>query len=240
MAEFQLLLKDGEVIPYQLQRTTRRTVGLKISTTGLVVHAPKRISQVQLESLIMPKADWIRKKLAALKEREQDTKMNAIQWQNGEPLLLLGHDIALEVKQDARNKALSFEAGVLTVAQTNIDDFAAIQRKVIQWYQKQALPDFARRLEVLSAKLGVPTPTLFLSNAKSRWGSCNSRKEVRLNWRLMLAPPHIINYVICHELAHLKEMNHSPKFWAVVGSIYPDYKQAEKDLKVWSPQLHRL
>ncbi|MBC7786781.1 MAG: M48 family metallopeptidase [Methylophilaceae bacterium] len=236
MAEFQLLLKNGEVIPYQLQRTTRRTVGLKISATGLVIHAPKRISQVQLESLILPKADWIRKKLAA----QLANKVDAIQWKNGEPLLFLGNDIALEVKHDARNKALTFDAGVLTVAQINIDDTTTIQRKVILWYQKQALPDFARRLEVLSAKLGVPKPQLFLSNAKSRWGSCNSLKEVRLNWRLMLAPPHIINYVICHELAHLKEMNHSTKFWAVVGSIYPDYKQAEKDLKVWSPQLHRL
>lgn len=236
MTEFQLALPNGEAIPYQLQRTTRRTVGLKISATGLVIHAPKRISQSQLENLLLPKADWIRKKLAA----QQAHKIEAIQWQNGENLLLLGNDISLEVKQDTRNKALAFEAGVLTVAQTNIDDTATIQRKVVQWYQKQALPDFARRLEILSAKLGVPTPQLYLSNAKSRWGSCNSRKEVRLNWRLMLAPPHIINYVICHELAHLKEMNHSAKFWAVVGSIYPDYKQAEKDLKVWSPQLHRL
>ncbi len=236
MQEFELTLPNGEAIPYQLERTKRRTVSLKISATGLVIHAPKRISQTLLESLLLPKAEWIRKKLAAQKANIID----AIQWQNGEPLLLLGNDISLEIKQDIRNKALTFESGVLTVAHINIHDKATIQRKVVQWYQKQALPDFARRLEILSAKLGVPTPQLFLSNAKSRWGSCNNRKEVRLNWRLMLAPPHIINYVICHELAHLKEMNHSAKFWAVVGSIYPDYKQAEKDLKAWSPQLHRL
>jgi hypothetical protein len=61
-----------------------------------------------------------------------------------------------------------------------------------------------------------------------------------LNWRLLQAPPHIINYVVCHELAHLKEMNHSAKFWAVVASIYPDYKSAEKELKALSPQLHRI
>ncbi|MDP3206923.1 MAG: M48 family metallopeptidase, partial [Methylotenera sp.] len=74
----------------------------------------------------------------------------------------------------------------------------------------------------------------------SRWGSCNSKKEVRLNWRLLQAPPHIINYVVCHELAHLKEMNHSVRFWAVVASIYPDYKMAEKELKAWSPKLHQI
>lgn len=236
MADFKLSLPCGDTIPYQLERTSRRTVGLKISAAGLVIHAPKRISQIQLESLLIPKADWIRKKLAA----QHANKVPVIQWQHGESLSLFGNDIALDIRSDTRNKALSFEAGVLYVAQTNIDDTATIQRKVIQWYQKQALPDFSRRLEILSVKLGVPTPQLFLSNAKSRWGSCNSRKEVRLNWRLMLAPPHIINYVICHELAHLKEMNHSAKFWAVVGSIYPSYKQAEKDLKAWSARLHRL
>ncbi len=236
----RLKLPNGDTIPYQLERTTRRTVSLKISADGLVIHAPKRISQTHLESLLLAKADWIGKKLAAHKEKAQANKIDAIQWQNGEPLLLLGNDISLEIKQDARNKTLTFATGVLTVMQTNINDTTTIQRKVIQWYQKQAMPDFARRLEVLSAKLGVATPQLFLTNAKSRWGSCNNRQQIRLNWRLMLAPPHIINYVICHELAHLKEMNHSAKFWAVVASIYPDYKQAEKDLKIWSPQLHRL
>ena len=109
-----------------------------------------------------------------------------------------------------------------------------------QWYRKQALTDFSRRLEILAAKLGVPTPALFLSNARSRWGSCNSRQEIRLNWRLLQAPPHIINYVVAHELAHLKEMNHSAKFWAMVEKIYPDYKTAEKELKVWSAKLHQI
>ena len=240
MASIKLSLNlnvaNGAAIPYQLARTARRTVGMKISATGLIVHAPQRISQEHIERLMLPKVDWIRKKLAA----QQANKVTTIEWRHGESLLLLGNHIALDVRLDARNKTLSFEAGVLYVAHTNIEDTANIQRKVIQWYQKQALPDFSRRLEILSAKLGVPTPQLFLSNAKSRWGSCNSRKEVRLNWRLMLGPPHIINYVICHELAHLKEMNHSAKFWAVVNSIYPDYKQAEKDLKVWSARLHRL
>jgi predicted metal-dependent hydrolase len=115
-----------------------------------------------------------------------------------------------------------------------------IQRKVVQWYKKQALVDFARRLEIFSAKLGVALPQLLLSNARSRWGSCNSRKEVRLNWRLLQAPPHIINYVVCHELAHLKEMNHSVRFWHVVESIFPDYKTAEKELKALSALLHRI
>ncbi|HSH54875.1 MAG TPA: SprT family zinc-dependent metalloprotease [Methylotenera sp.] len=231
-----LTLPSGDQLHYQLERRQRRTVGLKITATGLVIHAPKRISQTHLESLIVLKADWIRKKLASLSEN----KIPDLQWQDGEQLLLLGNPLTLAIKHDTRSKAVDYEPGVLKLAMPNHNDEAAVSRKVLQWYKKQALVDFARRLEILSAKLGVALPKLFLSNAQSRWGSCNSRKEIRLNWRLLQAPPHIINYVICHELAHLKEMNHSAKFWAVVASIFPDYKSAEKELKALSPQLHRI
>lgn len=231
-----LTLPSGEQLDYQLERRQRRTVGLKITASGLVIHAPKRIAQSYLESLILQKSDWIRKKLAAL----TDNKIPAVQWEDNEQLLLLGNPISLSIRPDARAKAIVYEPGVLLLALPNPNDTSLVSRKVIQWYKKQALTDFSRRLEILSAKLGVPLPKLFLSNAKSRWGSCNSKKEIRLNWRLLQAPPHIINYVICHELAHLKEMNHSAKFWAVVGSIFPDYKTAEKELKAWSPKLHAI
>jgi hypothetical protein len=231
-----LKLPSGDELHYELERRQRRTVGLKITATGLVIHAPKRISQTHLESLIVLKADWIRKKLATLAEN----KIPNLQWQTGEQLLLLGNPITLAIEHDIRSKAIDYEPGVLKLAMPNHHDEAAVSRKVLQWYKKQALTDFARRLELFSAKLGVALPKLFLSNAQSRWGSCNSRKEIRLNWRLLQAPPHIINYVVCHELAHLKEMNHSAKFWAVVASIYPDYKSAEKELKALSPQLHRI
>ncbi len=231
-----LTLPSGDQIHYQLERRQRRTIGLKITSTGLVIHAPKRISQSHLESIIVLKADWIRKKLEAFSAN----KIPALQWQDGEELLLQGNTITLAVKHDARSRAVDYALGTLQLAMPNHKDPAAIARKVMQWYKKQALTDFSRRLEILSAKLGVTTPVLFLSNARSRWGSCNSKKEVRLNWRLFQAPPHIINYVICHELAHLKEMNHSARFWAVVASIYPDYKTAEKELKAWSPKLHQM
>lgn len=232
----ELKLPSGESLHYQLERRQRRTVGLKITADGLVIHAPKRISQLHLESLIVLKADWISKKLSDLKAQQ----LPQFQWQDGAQLLLLGNDLTLSVRPDSRNKAVVHLPGVLQLALASPQDQSLIQRKVLQWYQKQALMDFARRLEIFSAKLGVAMPKLLLSNARSRWGSCNSRKELRLNWRLLQAPPHIINYVVCHELAHLKEMNHSAKFWQVVASLFPDYKAAEKELKALSRQLHRI
>ena len=231
-----LILPSGDAIHYQLERRTRRTVGLKISATGLIIHAPKRISQAHLESILLLKADWILKKL----EARIANQVPALQWQDSEQLFFLGNQITLALTFDNRSRAVEYEFGLLQLAMPNHEDATAVERKVVQWYKKQALTDFARRLEIFSNKLGVSFTSLTLSNAKSRWGSCNSRKEIRLNWRLLQAPPHIINYVVCHELAHLIEMNHSAKFWAVVASIYPDYKLAEKELKAWSPKLHLM
>lgn len=231
-----LTLASGETISYLLERRPRRTVGLKITADGLVVHAPKRIFEFQLNQILQEKAHWI---LNKLKAREAN-QVEKIGWVDGENLLYLGNDIQLNITQGSSNKALVFDQNTLKAIALQPNNHAVVARKVIAWYKKQAAIDFARRLEILAAKLGVPTPPLTLSNAQSRWGSCNSRGEVRLSWRLLQAPPHIINYVICHELAHLKQMNHSPKFYAVVEQLFPHYKAAEKELKMLSPQLHRL
>ncbi len=234
MTHQTLTLQSGETISYLLERRPRHTIGLKITADGLVVHAPKRIFEFQLNQILQEKSNWILNKLHA----REANQVEKIQWVDGEHLLYLGNDIQLRVTQSNSNKALTFDQNTLNMACPN--NHALISRKVVQWYKKQAATDFSRRLEILAAKLGVATPPLTLSNAQSRWGSCNSRGEVRLSWRLLQAPPHIINYVICHELAHLKQMNHSAKFYAVLESLFPNYKAAEKELKALSPHLHRM
>ena len=231
-----LVLPNQQVINYQLERRARRTVGLKITQAGLVVHVPQRLAMRDIETILHSKSAWIIQKLQA----KQENQIPPIQWINGEQLHLLGNEMTLSLAQSVTNKAANLTDNSLMIAQPNIADTTLIARKTIAWYKKAAMTDFSRRLEIFSAKLGVTTPPLTLSNAKSRWGSCNSRGEVRLNWRLIQAPPSIINYVICHELAHLKEMNHSAKFWAIVEKLDNHYKQAEKDLKKLSPKLHRF
>lgn len=236
MKQKSITLANGETIAYQVERRARRTVGLKITNDGLVVHAPKYILEYQLKALIQEKSNWILNKL----EKRKENHVPPIVWRDGEIMSLLGMDITLHVVTDKKNKQPQFNHDSLTITTPESDNEEVVQRKVIQWYKKQALTDFSRRIELFAAKLGVATPPLKLSSAQSRWGSCTSRGDIRLNWRLLQAPPSIINYVTCHELAHLKEMNHSAKFWAVVGSIYPDYKTAEKALKQLSHQLHRM
>ena len=231
-----LILPNQQVIPYQLERRTRRTVGLKVTQAGLVVHVPLRLALSDIEFILQTKQAWIIEKLAT----QQQNQPPAVIWQTGQKLCLLGNEVVLIVNQSVANKAVYLLDNTLIASQPNPADATLIARKTILWYKKQALSDFARRLEVYSVKLNIPTPKLLLSNAKSRWGSCNARGEIRLNWRLIQAPPAIINYVVCHELAHLKEMNHSAKFWAIVEKLVPHYKQVEKDLKKLSPALHRI
>jgi predicted metal-dependent hydrolase len=236
MSKYVLTSPAGDTIPYLLERRSRRTVGMRITTEGLLVRAPKRISQAQIESLLLTKINWITSKLRL----QQEHKVAPMQWRDGATLWLLGNELTLSIRHDARNRAVEYQPGVLHVALPTPDDEAAIAHKVQLWYRKQAMNDFSRRLELLAARLGVETPKLFLSNAATRWGSCNHKSEIRLNWKLVQAPPHIISYVTAHELAHLKEMNHSARFWAVVESIFSEYKKAEKELKQLGPRLHAI
>ena len=236
MIEQRLQLPDGQHIIYQLDLRARKTIGLKITANGLVVHAPKRISATQLQQVLLEKSSWIQQKLA-LREANQVAPM---QWREGEPLLFMGQDIVLALQPHVTNKAVILQGNRLLVRSPQVDQPAFVARKVLQWYAQQALPDFRRRVELVAAQMGEKITSVALSNAKSRWGSCNSRKQIRLNWRLIQAPPHVIQYVVCHEMAHLREMNHSAKFYAVQESLFPNHVQAEKELRALSPILHRM
>jgi predicted metal-dependent hydrolase len=227
---------DGQQIPYALERRARRTVGLKITADGLVVHAPRYIDDIELNRLLLSKWSWIVSKISLQSERQ----LPAVQWQDGEQLLLLGNTLYLDVVEDSANRQAKLAGNSLSLGVKQLDNQAHIARKVLLWYRQYALQDFQRRVALFAAKLKIAPPPVFLSNAKGRWGSCNSRHEIRLNWRLIQAPPALINYVVAHELAHTKQMNHSAKFWAIVEKLDPEYRTAEKALKDWSHRLHRI
>lgn len=234
--EYQLLHSSGP-IPYRLKTSPRRrTVDMRIDESGLTVNAPTRISKKMLESMLLERADWIITKLGEWQSKQAPKML----WQDGEPLLYLGNRIQLCLTPDARSRKPQLEAGRLLIALPEPENTPVVSRKVLQWYRREALEDFTRRTQLLTNRIGVEVPPITLSSARTRWGSCNSRGEIRLNWRLIQAPPHIIHYVVAHELAHLKEMNHSPKFWAIVGKLCPDYLAARHELKTMSSQLHRM
>lgn len=228
-------LADGEEIPYLLKRSPRRrTIGLRIDGSGLIVNAPTRTPLYRLEGVLVEKAGWVRDKLALVRSRQPAPR----RWQHGEALPYLGAMLHLEVLA-GRPRALPVQSDSrLLVEAADISDATAIQTKVLKWYRRQALAHLSERVAHYAARLGVAFPPLRLSNAASRWGSCNSRGEVRLNWRLVKAPPHLIDYVVAHELAHLKHLDHSPAFWRTVEALYPDCLTARRELKAGGHVFH--
>ncbi|MSQ80612.1 MAG: M48 family peptidase [Candidatus Methylopumilus sp.] len=230
----ELFLPSGKKIKYLLKRRNRRTIGLKVDHEGLIIHAPILIPRSRIEELIMPKLDWIQEKLSLqLKQKKK------ISWKTGELIYILGNGIILSFKASKTNSVLQ-DKDVLHIDTNRLNDQLYSAKLVSRWLKEKAFKDFVRRVEVFSVKLNVHPSNVYLSNAKSRWGSCNTKKEIRLNWRLIQAPPHIINYVICHELAHLKEMNHSNHFWEEIGKVLPEYRSSEKELKTLSNDLYLL
>ena len=114
-----------------------------------------------------------------------------------------------------------------------------VLRRIRDFLKKQASQDLDKAVERFTSALGIPARRISLKDTTSRWGSCSSSGRLNFSWRLILAPAHVLEYLAAHEVAHLKELNHSVRYWRVVASLYPDYKQAEAWLKRHGTSLHR-
>jgi predicted metal-dependent hydrolase len=231
--ELRCVNLNGKEVAYMLKRCRRRTIGMRIDNRGLTVRIPSRESLRRVESVLKDKADWVISKLDEWKNR----KSTQLAWEEEAVFPLLGEPWRIrvtpagEIQMVPARILLSDENKQLKLALSPRLDTRQIEKSVMSWYRNRALTCFSERIAVYAPKLGVPLPTLRLSRAASLWGSCNARGVVRLNWRLIQMPLHLIDYVVAHELAHLIEMNHSAAFWQTVGCIYPGYREARKELK---------
>ena len=214
------------IVPYVLRRARRRTIGLSIDHRGLRVGAPNRSSLLEVESLIRRHGDWVAQKLDEWRTRRRPALLRIV---DGVQLPLLGGTlkVCLAVGSN-RGVWHAGEAATLTLCLRTPDDAGRVLEKVLR---ERAREVFLERLAHYSAALGVSPPPLALSAARTRWGSCSLKSGIRLNWRLIHFPRPVIDYVVAHELAHLREMNHSPRFWSVVEQLYPDYLIARDELK---------
>jgi predicted metal-dependent hydrolase len=169
---------------------------------------------------------WVRGKLQVWSARRVPVQ----RWEEGATVPYLGEPLALQIVRGGRNRAEPGESGTLRVMVAAEGD-EAVHRAVVGWYKRAGLVHLAQRAFFFSRLAVLPPPRVMLSSANSRWGSCNSRREVRFSWRLVKAPPALVDYVVCHELAHLRHMNHSRDFWAEVGRLCPDYKRLREALE---------
>ena len=217
-------LQDREVA-YLLKRTRqRRSIMLTVDEHGLTVSAPWRSSDRRIAGVIRDAEGWVLNKLDVWSAYPARTQT----WLPGDTIKYLGRDLTLEL--DAGANATLREGDCLRMSLTDPGDAEAVKAAIVKWYRAHAQPHFADRVNEFAPILGVAMPRLLLSSARTRWGSCNARREVRLNWRLLQATTLAIDYVVVHELAHLVEMNHSRKFWKLVASACPRYRDACAEL----------
>ncbi len=248
------LMLDGDELRYRLVRASRRTVAIHVTADGVEVRAPRWATLGDIESFMRQKARWIRRRLADSRHAGPPTE--AFRWEDGSRLPILGREVRLVASPGLRgifhrdNELLVGRAPRQARMQPRTDAAAAQiedwRRRVTAWLRKQALEHYALRVAQYADALAVPIPALKLSNAASQWGSCIRRPahqggvRVLLHWKLYLMPPRLIDYVVAHELAHIRELNHSPRFWAEVARVYPDPIAARRELNRLGRALPRL
>ena len=200
---------------------------LSVDEHGLTVSAPWRSSERRISGVIRDAEDWVLRKLdvwSALPARNQS-------WIQGDKVRYLGRDLSLNLTADSIATLATLQDGDrLHVSLADPAHKDSVRAAVVKWYRRHAQSNFSDRIGELAPGLDVPPPRFFISSARTRWGSCNAKREVRLNWRLIQATQSTIDYVVVHELAHLIEMNHSRRFWKLVASLCPHYREACAEL----------
>ena len=234
---------DGQTVFYALKRSRRRTIGFVVGAEGLSVSAPRWVALRDIEAGLHEKAAWILAKLAEQRERNARSVAGRIVWRDGTTIRYLGQplrvlvdrrpEVSGEVVLDA---ATASSWRTLRVGLAGAEPAAAQLRDLVQsWLQREARRIFEERCAHFAARLGVRVTRLSLSSAQTRWGSASASGAVRLHWRLVHFSMATIDYVVAHELAHLREMNHGTRFWELVRSVVPEVDAARRDLKSERP-----
>lgn len=240
-ARWREVATPQQTIGFVLLRSRRRSIGFVITDDGLRVTAPNWVTLGQIDEAVREKARWILAKLREWHARKEQLAMTHTRWRAGGELPYLGKRIVLALAPDRRQAALSGDANApqdgdtLWLPLPADADQARVRDATQAWLQQRASDHFGARLAHFLQLTGLTIRRWRLSSAATRWGSCTSDGSIMLNWRLIHFAPAIIDYVIAHELAHLREMNHSQDFWAEVGNILPGFEQAKQALRRHDP-----
>lgn len=232
--QLRRLTLAGQEIDYRLIRARRRSIGMQIGLDGLTVRASRSTTVREIEAALVDRSGWILRTLVAWRGRRRHVLPR--EWKDGAPILYRGSELSLAVRS-ARIRSVAADLFHLTVLHPSPGDEQAIAAFVARWLKDEALRAVTPRVAEYAARVRVSLPTTALSNARSEWGSCTHEGAIRLNWRLVLLPPHLADYVIAHEVAHLVELNHSRRFWAVVEALFPRHAVARRALGDWTALL---
>jgi predicted metal-dependent hydrolase len=210
-------------------RSRRRTIALEITPSAtLIVRAPFRVPPEYIEELIRQKRSWIVQKLDEIKQRP---RLSDHEYAEGEIFLFLGREYPLHIVQDS-NMTIQ-RSDKLCVSCKLLPD---IKNHIKRWYREEAHKEIQARCMWFSMKTGHVPATIRISDARQRWGSCTHKGGLNFSWRLIQAPPDIVDYVVVHELVHISQPDHSRKFWNKVREILPDYERR----RMWLREHERL
>jgi predicted metal-dependent hydrolase len=226
-------------VGYEFRRARRRSIGFVVSAEGLSVSAPRWVGVNEVEQALQSKAGWILRKLHEQQQRAERMQAQRVEWSDGSGLPFLGETVILVLDARVTGAVLHTAAETLPgvprltlhVGLPQTATQAQIREAVQSWLQRQARRVFEERCAHFAPQLNVRIKRLSLSSASTRWGSASADGSVRLNWRLVHFGLPVIDYVVTHELAHLREMNHSAAFWDVVRSVLPDYEERRGQLR---------
>ena len=223
-AEGRIELGDRQV-QYTLRRSPRRrSIALLVDERGLRVAAPLAAPQTAIDDLLREHAAWVLRKVGDWEQKRPPPRT----WTAGEQIMYVGAALRLELQTGIESPQIS--GGCLLVGPPALTP-KGIEGRVRTWLKRQALTLYTQRCAEYSARLGLPEPALRLSSARTRWGSCHAGGRIRMNWRLIQGPQSWIDYVAAHEVAHLREWNHSAAFWRTVALLVPDYAERRAALR---------
>ena len=231
-------------VPYVFKRVPRRRhVHILVNDEGtLEVRTPWRFSLQRARKALQENAEWVLKSLDTVKEKLAGRPRLV----TGTRLPLLDGSLRLEVRPRAQidmfecakpSRGRAERRGTVLRVDTVSLGEAELRALIERWYRREAATHLAGRIEHYTPRLGVRPSRVSIRGQRSRWGSCSGRGTVSLNWRLMMVPSALADYVVVHELSHLRHMNHSPRFWAMVASAIPDYRQRRHSLNALQEHL---
>jgi predicted metal-dependent hydrolase len=226
----------GYAVDYELVRSRRRTMTFSVSAEGLSVRAPFGMPQHTVEAAVQEKGRWIVRKLEGMQQREARVAALKMDWVAGATLDYFGKSIQVTLAPEAVQTQLiqssqSNDRPILQLAVSKAAGERKIRDTTKKWLIQQAMQHYTARMNHYAPLLNVKWQTLHLSSANTRWGSAKADGSIRLHWRLIQFDASVIDYVVAHELSHLRELNHSPRFWATLAGVMPDYEVAQRLLK---------
>jgi predicted metal-dependent hydrolase len=222
---------DGQKIPIELNRSRRRTVGMTLLEGRIKVTAPNWVPLAEIANILDYKSRWLTNRLKEWQLRQANKLEPEARWAHGATIQFLGQACSLSLRANLDEVIWDAKVATIFVPAAGAPNHEQVRDRVHSFMQSQAKAILKERLDILAERSGRNYSKFSLTHARTRWGSCTQEGHIRLNWRLVQFSLQVIDYVVAHELAHLKAMDHSRSFWDEVATILPDYKAGQQGLK---------